>query len=181
MTNLTISKTGVENLDKYSRAMRALIGAGLVAYVMITPQAPLGWYAVLPLLAVYPLFTAITAWDPIKALFRHSSFSRRALHFSRSVRFVVGAVGVALIGSVYVAAYLGVSLGAWAVLPILGIYPMFAAIAGMDPITALYNLDRDWIEPQQASVKPQSATFGVIKGSKSTVSEQEDKQHPKAA
>jgi hypothetical protein len=135
----------------------------------------------LPLLAVYPLFTAITGWTPVKALFRHSSFSRQALSFSRPVRFVVGAVGVALIGSVYVAAYLGVSLGAWAVLPILGIYPVSAAIAGMDPITALYNLDRDWIEPQQVSGKQQSATFSVIEGSQPTVSEQEDKQHPQAA
>ena len=139
MTNLTTLNTGAENVDKDSRLVRGLLGAGLIAFVMTTPEAPLGWYAILPLLAILPIFTAITGWDPVKAFFQHSIISRHALHISRPVRWLVGAVGVAMIGSVYVASYIGSSLGLLAVLPILGIYPVFAAIAGMDPITALYN------------------------------------------
>jgi hypothetical protein len=181
MNYVTISNTGVENLDKHSRALRLLIGAGLIAFVMTTPQAPLGWYAVLPLLAIFPIFTAIIGWDPLKALFLHSGFSRRALNFSRPVRWVVGATGVALIGSVYVAAYLGVSLGLLMVLPIVGIYPLFAAIAGMDPVTALYNLDREWIATQDTDDARQAAAFDVIHGSKISTAEQEHKHHPKAA
>jgi len=180
MINLPISKTGVENLDKQSRAVRALIGAGLIVFVMTTPEAPLGWYAILPLLAVYPIFSAITGWDPVKAFFRHSSISRKALNFSRTLRVISGVLGASLIGSVYVASYLDISLGLWAILPILGIYPMFAAIAGMDPITALCNLDREWSESETVS-QPQATTFGVIKGSKASASETEEQQHSKAA
>jgi len=74
---------------------------------------------------------------------------------------------------------LGASLGVWVVLPIVGIYPMFAAIAGMDPITALLNLDRSWVEPESETQKPQSAVYGVIKGGKTI--KQQEKQHSKAA
>jgi hypothetical protein len=181
MINLQAMETGVENLDNHSRAARALIGAALIAFVMTTPEAPLGWFAVLPLLAIYPIFSAITGWDPIKALFLHTSFSRKALHFTKTVRFISGAIGVAMVGSVYVASYIGASMGVWIVLPIVGIYPMFAAISGMDPITALYNLDRDGFEADEVSSKPQSTVFGVIEGSKSGRSEQAKRPHPKAA
>jgi hypothetical protein len=181
MLNITNSQTGVENLDKYSRVVRLAIGVGLIAFVMTTPQAPLGWYAVLPLLAVFPIFTAIIGWDPLKAFFQHPAVSRRALNFSQPVRWIFGALGVALIGSVYVASYLDISLGLLVVLPIVGIYPVFAAIAGMDPVTALYNLDRQWEEPQDAGGKQQAAGFDVIHGRKPTTVEQEHKHHPKAA
>lgn len=181
MFKLTISQTGVENLDKNSRAVRLAIGAGLIAFVMTTPQAPLGWYAVLPLLAVFPVFTAIVGWDPLKAFFQHSAVSRRALNFSRPVRWALGTLGVVLIGSVYVASYLDVSLGAWMVLPIVAIYPVFAAIAGMDPVTALYNLDRPWEEIEEGGETQQASAFGVIHGSKPSDIEQEHKHHPKAA
>ena len=181
MINLPISETGVENLDNQSRAVRALLGAGLIAVVMTTPEAPLGWYAVLPLLAIFPIFTAITGWDPVKAFFRHATISHRALNFSGALRVIASVVGVSLIGSVYVASYLDISLGVWTILPILGIYPVFAAIAGMDPITALYNLDRDWYEPEAASSKPQATVFGVVNGRKSSELQSEEQQHSKAA
>ncbi|WP_455212527.1 YgaP family membrane protein [Kaarinaea lacus] len=181
MTNLLISETGVENLDKHSRVARGLLGAGLIAFVMTTPEAPLGWYAILPLIAILPIFSAITGWDPVKAFFRHSRINRWALHFSRPLRLLVGAVGVAMIGSVYVASYMGASLGLLTILPILGIYPVFAAIAGMDPITALYNLDRDWVESEEVGQETQSIEFSVIKGRQTTDTEQEKQPHSKAA
>lgn len=173
--------TGVENLDGQARAVRGVVGAGLIAFVMTTPDAPLGWYAVLPLLAIVPIFSAISGWDPLKHLLRHAGFSRRALNLSASVRWLLGAVGVAMIGSVYVAAYLDITLGLLTVLPILGIYPVFAAIAGMDPITALYNLDWDWLdrertEPQSTQRKAQPSTFNVIHGTRTRATGEEQKQ-----
>lgn len=179
MIKYSISQTGVENLDTHSRAVRALVGAGLIVFVMTTPEAPLGWYTILPLLAVYPIFSSITGWDPVKAFFRHPNISRRALHFSGLLRVVAGVLGVSLIGSVYVASYLGTSLGVFAVLPILGIYPVFAAIAGMDPVTALYNLDHSWDEAETSSQTSQA--FSIIDGRKPLASEHEEQQHSKAA
>ena len=173
--------TGVENLDGQARIVRGVVGIGLIAFVMTTPDAPLGWYAVLPLLAIVPIFSAITGWDLLKHLLRHAGFSRRALNLSAAVRWMLGAVGVAMIGSVYAAAYLDITLGLLTVLPILGIYPVFAAIAGMDPITALYNLDRDWLngertEPQTAQRAIQPSTFNVIHGSRTKATGEEQKQ-----
>ena len=181
MTTFSQFNTGVENLDGQARTVRGVVGAGLIAFVMTTPDAPLGWYAVLPLLAILPIFSAITGWDPLKYLLRHAGFSRRALNLSAAVRWLLGAVGVAMIGSVYVAAYLDITLGLLTVLPILGIYPVFAAIAGMDPITALYNLDRDWLdrewtEPQTAERQAQPSTFNVIHGTRTGVTDEDQKQ-----
>jgi len=181
--NSFVAETGVENLDKSSRLFRLLVGAGLIAFVMTTPDAPLGWYAVLPLLAVFPIFSAITGWDPLKALFTHRTTTRWALSFSLPTRLAIGAIGVAMIASVYVAAYVGASLGWLVILPIVGIYPVFAAIAGMDPITALYNLDRGLERDMEAVEAPTvigQPAFGVIKGRKVSQVPQE-KSHSKAA
>jgi hypothetical protein len=114
-------------------------------------------------------------------LFQHAAVTRRALNFSRPVRWAFGALGVVLIGSVYVASFLDISLGLLMVLPIVGIYPVFAAIAGMDPVTALYNLDRQWVESDDAGGTQQAAAFNVIHGNKTTAVEQDHKHHPKAA
>ena len=181
-----ITNSNVENLPKISRVIRGMFGAGLIAFVLTTPAAPLGWYAILPLLAIYPIFTAITGWDPIKAFFQHPWITHRALQFSNPVRYAVGAIGVALIGSVYVASYFGTSLGLLAILPILGIYPVFAAIAGMDPITALYNMDNTSVESKETKTEvvpsqQRPAVFALVSDKKPASPHREKKTHGKAA
>lgn len=59
----------VENLDRSSRVLRAVVGSALITCTMMATTTPLGWVALLPLIAIYPIFTAITAWDPIKTFF----------------------------------------------------------------------------------------------------------------
>lgn len=189
MNTLHIANTGVENLPTASRVIRGVIGAGLIAFVLTTPEAPLGWYALLPLLAVYPMFTAIIGWDPIKAFFQRPAVARLGLQLPMPARYVLGATGIALIGSVYVAALLDSTLGLLAILPIVGIYPVFAAMTGLDPITALYNLDNTGIviEPEEAqgeleTSRQRPTRFELVSGSKSsTRKEAEHKGHGKAA
>ena len=173
----------VENLDNNSRITRALFGAGLIGFVMTTPVAPLGWYAVLPLIAILPIFSAITGWDPIKAMFQHPMITSWALHFPKTLRYAVGGVGVALISSVYIASYFETTLGLLAVLPIVGIYPVFAAIAGMDPITALYNLESGSVPtPMDEAVgQEKQSALEVINGKKSSAKAELKTQHSKAA
>ncbi|WP_455212529.1 YgaP family membrane protein [Kaarinaea lacus] len=179
--NSYVAETGVENLDKNSRLFRLLLGAGLIAFVMTTPEAPLGWYAVLPLLAIVPIFSALTGWDPIRAFFTHKTTRGWALSFSKPVRVASGVLGIALIGSVYAASFAGISLGLLAILPILGIYPVSAAIAGMDPITALYNLDQPSVTSAIANRQQYRPAFGVIHGNKTNNENQREKSHSKAA
>jgi len=180
------TNTGVENLPQASRVIRGVVGAGLIAFVMTTPDAPLGWYALLPLLAVYPIFTAIIGWDPVKAFFQHPAVACRGLQLPKPARVVLGVTGILLIGSVYVAAFFGSALGLLAILPIIGIYPVAAAITGMDPITALYNMDNNLIEgevtrslPAESGQRP--AVFEVVHGNKVSATRGEEKARTKAA
>lgn len=52
-------KTNEGTLD---RALRALIGIGLVSIVFVGPQTPWGW------LGVMPLATALVGWCPLYAM-----------------------------------------------------------------------------------------------------------------
>ena len=140
-----VERTDAENLNGFSQASRAVLGCLLILIAMIAPKTPLGWLAVLPLVAVYPVFTAITGWNPVKTLYTKTRFAQRALHLSMVTRVVLAAVGVAAIGSVYVTP--GV-LSYMAVLPLLGIYPVFAAILGADPIAALYTIQVAGLEEE---------------------------------
>ena len=123
----------VENLDTTSRVLRAVTGAGLILYTMSVSVTPLGWLAVLPLLAIYPMFTAITGWSPMRALFKVERNNGDS-QFSTTARVSLGVVGAAAIGSVYVVSG---PLGGFAVLPLLGIYPVFLAIIGCEPFSTL--------------------------------------------
>jgi hypothetical protein len=51
------------NLGKFEKIARLTLGAVLIGMVMQIPNAPV-WLA---LVATYPIFTAILAWDPIYA------------------------------------------------------------------------------------------------------------------
>ena len=54
-----------ENLTVSQRLNRILFGAALIVFTMLISAAPLGWYAILPLLATYPVFTGIYGYDPV--------------------------------------------------------------------------------------------------------------------
>ena len=60
MMDLTNSKIG-----KFEQITRFILGAVLIGIVMQIPNAPV-WLA---LVATYPIFTAIIAWDPFYAVF----------------------------------------------------------------------------------------------------------------
>lgn len=126
------------NLLPGSRAARLVIGAAFIAEVMTTSQMPLGLLAVLPLLAIYPIFTGLTGWDPLKEVCQSERFAHNMLHLPKLARMVIGAVGVAMLGSVYMVSG---APGWLIVLPLLAVYPVFVAVMGEEPITALYNLD----------------------------------------
>ena len=128
----------VENLGQTSRVLRALTGAALIGVTMQSGAAPLGWLAVLPLLAIYPMFTAISGWSPLKALFGQSYQGREYSNgqLSTATRVILAATGVVAIGSVYTVSG---PVGNLIILPLLGIYPVFTAILGEEPVTALIS------------------------------------------
>ena len=54
-----------ENLNGGQRLNRIIFGFALILFTMLTSTAPLGWYAILPLLATYPIFSGIYGNDPV--------------------------------------------------------------------------------------------------------------------
>lgn len=59
----------VQNMGWIDRTVRTLIGLAMVVVVLMEIQKSgnLGAYAYLPILAIYPLMTAILGWDPLYA------------------------------------------------------------------------------------------------------------------
>ena len=59
----------IEDLSITARVTRAVTSAALIGLTM-AQTTPLGWLSVLPLLAVYPAFGAITGVSPTRHLAR---------------------------------------------------------------------------------------------------------------
>lgn len=59
-----------ENLTLSQRMNRILLGAALIVVTMLINALPLGMYALLPLLATYPIFTGIYGNDPVLQIIR---------------------------------------------------------------------------------------------------------------
>ena len=53
------------NITMYEKGNRILVGIALLASVMLGDMVPV-WFA---LIAIYPIITAIIAWDPMYAAF----------------------------------------------------------------------------------------------------------------
>jgi hypothetical protein len=138
------TQNSITNLTTGSRAARLIIGTTLIAEVLTTSTAPLGALALLPLLAIYPVFTGLTGWDPIKEVCKSESFTRCMLHLPKIARLVIGAIGIAMLGSVFMVSG---APGWLIVLPLVAVYPIFIAVIGEEPVTALYNLDLAQAEP----------------------------------
>jgi len=62
----------IENLTAVQRVNRILLGAAMIVSTMLISVAPLGWFALLPLLATYPIFAGIYASDPVTVLVKRA-------------------------------------------------------------------------------------------------------------
>jgi hypothetical protein len=59
-----------ENIGAIDRLLRYGLGSLLIGTAFFEMQTPIGWYAVLPLIGTYPIFTALLRFDPVYKLFR---------------------------------------------------------------------------------------------------------------
>ena len=64
------------------RVNRCMIGAVLILGTMAAPVAPLGWLAVLPLIATLPVFAGMFGVDPVSKIISHEfhQISRSIAH-----------------------------------------------------------------------------------------------------
>lgn len=52
-------------LNLIERVSRIVIGTGLIVFTLLVNVTPLGLFALLPLLATYPIFSGIYGYDPL--------------------------------------------------------------------------------------------------------------------
>ncbi len=68
MNNTTNTYNTAQNLDAASRIANAVLGSMLIGIVfMPLPGGYLGWFSVLPIVAIYPCLTSILGYSPIRA------------------------------------------------------------------------------------------------------------------
>lgn len=110
------------------RAARIAVGIALISAVVVAPS-PLGWAAVLPLIAIYPILSGILGQEPLRFFFAHGSVGYRAAQF---------AIGGVLVGSVFVnTSSFGVPAEILTLLPLAGIYYVLAGIMGRAPLASM--------------------------------------------
>ena len=117
--------------ERIARAGGALV---MLVYPMIASSAPLGLITLLPLIAIYPMYSAIVGWDPVRYVLSNLE--------SQGISRAVARAGLAVIGTGLIAATMFTSLsplGGLAVLALLGILPIFIAIFGENPLVALFE------------------------------------------
>lgn len=129
----TIETNG--NLSNQQRGVRAVAALAMIIYPMTTVGSPLGFIALLPLIAIYPMFTALVGWDPI-------DYVLASVEDSDRVSKILARVSLGIVGTGLILATMLVSvnpLGGFAILGLLGIAPIFLAIIGENPIKALFE------------------------------------------
>jgi len=135
--NTKITQNPNINLTASSRAARLVVGTSLIAVVM-SAHGALGLLAVLPLIAIYPIFTGAIGFDPLREICRGQRVSDCLLHLPRAARIASGAIGILMLGSVFMVS----GAPGWLILlPLMAVYPVFLAVFGEEPVTALYNID----------------------------------------
>ena len=71
------------NITTSERFLRAITAIVMLAYPMVIETSPLDFLALLPLIAIYPMFTAIVGWDPIQ-------FARDVGEFDNNIQAIKG-------------------------------------------------------------------------------------------
>lgn len=134
MTDETLELYRFENLSSLSRAIRITLSMSFL-WISLSVPGPLSILFLLPLFAVYFFATGLLAWDPINELFRHEKPG--AIRMGKILRTIYGLTGVLLISSIFVSPV--APLGWLAIMPLIAVYPIFGAIAGLDLLDAAFN------------------------------------------
>ena len=156
-------------LNISNRIARIAIGAGLIGIVMAT-SGPLGYLALLPLLAVYPLLTGMLGEDPIDGIVTNWFGGYAGHSFRPSTRVALLVVGAGAIGIVMGNPYSVSALG-W--IGLLSVYPIMAGLFGEDLFRVVFSSQGR--EVSQQTAMPQSVAG--IKHRETTVHHGFDHEH----
>jgi hypothetical protein len=134
MTRTNTVDTSTDRLTPTERVARVAIGIGLLSSVAVA-DGPLGWAAILPLLAIYPVLTGVMGIEPARTFFERDSVAYRAAQLT---------VGGTLVGSVFVTSqFAAVPMEVLAIVPLIGVYYVLAGILGRAPLASVDESMRD--------------------------------------
>ena len=125
------------NIKTSERMLRAFVAIVMLAYPMAADVAPLDVLALLPLIAIYPMFTAIVGWDPIQFAKDVGEPNGRVISLSAVARIVLVAVGVMMIMTTLT--YPGTFVGWYSLLALFAIVPIMVAILAENPVQILHE------------------------------------------
>ncbi|WP_455206862.1 hypothetical protein [Kaarinaea lacus] len=119
------------------RFTRALLAISMLFYPMLSSALQMDWIAMLPLVAIYPMFTAIVGWDPILFLVESGEHAGKSSQVRTVARLVLISVGALMIVAALIipAGY----IGWYSLLALFGAIPVFIAILGENPVLALHD------------------------------------------
>ncbi len=126
----TIHNTNSQNLNRSQRASRMLVAVSLLGVTISAPAGALGGLAVLPLVAIYPLITAVLGWDPIFEMFGWGAGDIADGKLGHASHVELALTGIVLIGGVLVAPE--AAAAGFSVLALAGIFPLVSALIGAD-------------------------------------------------
>ncbi len=115
----------LDRLTTAERVARTVVGVALLSTAYIV-SGPMGWGALLPLLAIYPILTGVMGQEPLRFIFTRGSVAYRTAQL---------AIGGALVGSAFVSsAFAAVPTEVFTLLPLMGVYYVLAGILGQAPL-----------------------------------------------
>ena len=151
--------------ERVARAITALV---MLAYPMLAGESPINLVALLPLIAIYPMYTAIVGWDPVAFVVASAKEQGKYALIKLAARIFLFSMGAVLIGATLLVASSLDSLGNFSVLALVAILPIYVAIFGENPLLALRDsinvLQIVNLRKMQSTVVNESAT-GIDKSS----------------
>lgn len=144
------------DLTASQRVARTAAALVMFLYPMTTAASPLGIIALLPLIAIYPMFSAVVGWDPVRYVLSDKE---------RGISQTVARAGLVVIGTGLIGATMLASvnpIGGLSLLALLGILPIFVAILGENPVTALVESSRSHQDEVQNIDQKQVAEQGRV-------------------
>ena len=125
-------------LSTTSRVFRIVAGSILIGITM-NATGHLGFLALLPLLAIYPIATGIVGEDPLDSLFASWKGGFEGESFSPSSRVALIGLGGVAIG---VMMFSPENVGLRASLALASVYPIMAGLFGEDLVSIALGLDK---------------------------------------
>jgi hypothetical protein len=129
------------NITLLNRLIRAAVALAMLGSAMYSPANPLDIVALLPLIAIYPMFTAVVGWDPVQFIINTAQSQGRRARVRLAARILLAGISAAMISATLMVSG---ELGWYSLLALAAIVPMFLAILGEDPIEALCESSEHW-------------------------------------